>query len=81
MEKIDIIDIIDKKLAEHKYEVDMSMNLLDKYRLDIANSKKSISKANEEMVKDTMKLGILKDKIIFHRAAIAILEDLKLDIK
>jgi hypothetical protein len=75
MEKIKTL--IEQKIKEHEHEIKMSMNLMDKYRIDMSNIQVKVSNRDEDLLKDTVKLGVLKDKILFHRAAVAVLQDLK----
>jgi hypothetical protein len=81
MDRDKVLSLIDKKIQEHKYEVDMSNNLMDKYRTDMSTVDVKLTNKNEDLIKDTLKLGVLKDKIIFHKACIAALEDLKQNIE
>lgn len=68
MEKI--LSIIEKKISEHQTEINGAQNeLLDKN-----------SQLKNKSVSEAAKLLVLKDKIMFHKAALLVLEDLKKDI-
>lgn len=67
MEKIDIL--ISKKIKEHQYEIDGAQKDL----LDLKLKTKDANMAVKQLV--------LKDKILFHKSALLVLEDLKKELK
>lgn len=71
MDKLKIIEAIDKRLKEHKVEIDgVQRDLLDEK-----------GKLKPKSVEAAAKLLALKDKMLFHKAAILVLEDLKKEIE
>lgn len=58
------------KISEHKKEIDESMRVLDTLKLTV----KSGTRPDSDLL---MKMGIIKDKIMFHKACAACLEDLR----
>lgn len=67
MEKIN--SLIDKKIKEHQYEIDGAQKDLQDMKL----KPKDAALAVKQLV--------LKDKILFHKSALSVLEDLKVEIK
>lgn len=67
MDNKNIVKLINTKIAEHNLEVSGSEEELDKLK------RKNLNKPD---ITSLGKIGILKDKIIFHRSAIATLQDL-----
>lgn len=64
-----IKQLIQQKIEEHKLEIDGSENFISQMKSKSAKDKK-------QDIESTMKLGILKDKMIFHKSAILVLQDL-----
>lgn len=71
----EVIATINNKIEEHKIEIAGS----DKMILDIQLSIKS--KTNRPEFDSVVRLGVLKDKIIFHRSIVSAFNDLLEDIK
>ena len=70
MENNKIKDLIDKKVKEHQFEIDNAQkDLLDER-----------GKLKSKSVAEAAKLLALKDKIMFHKSAILVLQDLKQEI-
>lgn len=66
-----VSQLIDKKIVEHQTEINGAQNeLMDKN-----------GQLKTKSVADAAKLLVLKDKIMFHKAALLVLEELKEDIK
>lgn len=68
---ISISDLIDKKIKEHQYEIDNAQR-------DLLDEKGQLKKKS---VAEAAKLLVLKDKIMFHKSALLVLEDLKEELK
>lgn len=67
MVKAEIIVLLDKKMIEHQKEIDGAQrDLLDER-----------GKLKAKSVPEAAKTLILKDKILFHKAAILTLQDIK----
>lgn len=75
---INIISLIDKKVAEHKKEIELTD--LEKQKLE-SLGKKSLTKRDKSCILMVSELLTLKDKILFHKSAILTLEDLKNDLE
>lgn len=80
MNKEEIIQLIDKKIEEHKEEVFGSQAMSDKLQSTLSTAKDKMKNPSKDGIVSTMKLAILKDKIIFHDAAMKTLQNLKDDI-
>ena len=63
-----MLSILNKKTKEHEFEVQSSLVELDK----MLKMKKDVTLLQQIM--------ILKDKIMFHKGAVMVLEDLKKEI-
>ncbi len=71
MEKNKILEIIDKKLKEHQIEIDgCQNNLLDER-----------GKLRYKSVPEATKMLIIKDKLMFHKACVLALTELKEEVK
>lgn len=69
MEKNKVIELIDKKIKEHQFEINGAQkDLLD----ERGKLKKSVIEAS--------KMLVLKDKMMFHKSAMLVLEELKQEI-
>ena len=64
-------EIINKKIKEHQYEIDNAQK-------DLLDEK---GKLKQKSVAEAAKILVLKDKIMFHKSALLVLEDLKEEIK
>jgi hypothetical protein len=71
MDKDQIVTLINTKLAEHKHE----MVECAKY----VPTQQDLVKNNRN-VKEAGKLMVIKDKLLFHKACVLLLEDLLKDI-
>lgn len=71
MEKSKVLEIIDKKIKEHQIEIDgCQNNLLDEK-----------GKLKYKSVPEATKMLIIKDKLMFHKAASLALIELKNEIE
>lgn len=71
MQKNDILEILNKKIKEHQIEIDgCQNNLLD-----------GQGKLKYKSVQEATKMLVLKDKLVFHRACISALVDLKEELE
>ena len=62
---MDILYTVDKKIKEHQFEMDGCLIELDKL------------KGSERDISLVQKIIVLKDKMMFHKGALMLLEDLK----
>ena len=64
---------MERKLAEHRNEIDGCLNMLDQIEIEM---KQAISKKRADAPVYAQKLMILKDKMTFHNACASTLADL-----
>lgn len=80
MTEKDILDLIDKKIGEHKTEVFGSQAMSDKLKMELSATKEKLKRPSADSISNVMKLGVLKDKMIFHKACMDVLQDLRDEI-
>jgi len=68
--------LIDSKVKEHKYEIELCESEMTKQKKK-ANDSREKNKNPQNVLTETSKLAILKDKMLFHKAAISVLEELR----
>lgn len=71
MEKNNILNILYEKIKEHKSELEICQNNL----LDNTN------KLKYKSIEEAAKLLVLKDKLLFHKVSLLVLEDLKVEVE
>lgn len=72
-----ILTIIDKKVEEHKVEIQGATNQIETLQSKLSN-KNTVHK--DSIIKVARQLGMLKDKVVFHKACVAALTDLKVEL-
>lgn len=75
MDKDKVLGIIRQKIGEHKYEMDQSQLNNHNIQREIDKAKESLHSSPKEAMIKAGNLMILKDKMMFHKACIATLED------
>ncbi len=80
MEINKIKELINKKIDEHKIEVNGSNNLQGKVQTKLEALKNNTIVGTEDKIKAAQELMVLREKIIFHKSCIAVLQDLLEDI-
>lgn len=78
MEKI--IELINRKLAEHKYEITNSGDFKEELKKKIMKGNQLLQSKSLKVSEVAMEILTLNEKISFHQAAIKVLNDLKKDI-
>jgi len=68
--------LINTKISEHKVEINGSNSSLLKIQKKLDNLKNNSTISTEEKIKTAHELMSLKDKVVFHKSAIATLTDL-----
>lgn len=80
MLKEEIIATINTKITEHTNEIRAAQQALDGIMSKTTLKPGSVSEAAKNSQQNIIQLGILKDKIIFHKACKLTLEDLLTEI-
>lgn len=75
----EILQSIRNKITEHK-------NIMTQIESDLGQMRSLLQKLNEQgnkqdLMQESAKLLVLKDKMLFHKACVLVLEDLKKEIE
>lgn len=81
MDREKVLGIIKKKIAEHKYEMDMSQLNNESIQRELSKAKESLLLDRKDVMMRASNLVVLKDKAMFHKACVAVLEDVLSDLK
>lgn len=76
----EIIAVIDTKIQEHKTEMEFSLAEQEKHKKQIRKIKDK-QLPPQQLMLESSKLVVLKDKALFHKASVMALEDLKESVK
>lgn len=80
MEINKVKELINKKIDEHRMEMNGSNNLQGKIQSKLETLKNNKTIPMEDKIKTAQELLIIKEKLVFHKACIAVLNDLLEDI-
>ena len=81
MEVIKIKESLILKIKEHKNEILASQQAIDGIRKKTTLKTKAFADLSDQAKQGVMQLGILKDKVLFHKACLACLQDLLTEIE
>lgn len=69
-----MVKIINKKLQEHRAEMEAAKDACEKIKTSLPDIQQK--QGIHALMAESNKMLVLKDKVIFHKAAVAVLQDL-----
>lgn len=78
MEKV--IELINRKIAEHKYEIEQSGDYKEQLKKKIAKGRELLETKSMKVSEIAMEILTLNEKISFHQVGIKVLSELKKEL-